>query len=87
MPVSTVAMRMLGVDVDRAFNSPSLTHQFMTPETILFWLADIIPVISPFPFRIIISFGDLLIIYGIFRMVQAVTREPGFATPGPKVLQ
>ncbi len=75
MPVSAAAMKVLGVDTSQAFRSPNFTHQIMTPETTLFWLADIIPVISPFSQKVIISLGDILIVYGIFRMIQAVTRE------------
>lgn len=76
MPVSAVAMKALGADTSRAFLSPDYTHQLMTGETFLFWLGDIIPVISPLPLKVIISLGDILILYGLFRMVQVVTREP-----------
>ena len=72
MPVSEAAIHIAARDAERgvALNTllaeQSLTHELLTPDTRLPWLADIIPLPHPFPFPSVASPGDVLIALGLF---------------------
>ncbi|MCR3923413.1 MAG: DUF5317 domain-containing protein [Firmicutes bacterium] len=67
MPVSPVAIAFAGLQQ----GDPMGTHCLLTPATRLWFLADVIPLRSPyFPLPQVISIGDIFIVVGIFYFIQ-----------------
>ncbi|ACB85625.1 DUF5317 domain-containing protein [Natranaerobius thermophilus] len=64
MPVSEQALQFTDVT-----ETPVGTHTFITQETVLPFLGDIIPIPSPYPFSKVISIGDIIIVIGIFLLI------------------
>ncbi|PZN12566.1 MAG: hypothetical protein DIU69_03135 [Bacillota bacterium] len=74
MPVSEAAVRIAAggervTALAVLHGERSLTHQLLTPDTRLPWLADILPLPRPFPFPSVASLGDVLIAVGLFWLV------------------
>lgn len=75
MPVSEAAIHIAAGSGEHfaalaaLYGEQSLTHQLLTPETRLPWLADILPLPRPFPFPSVASPGDVLIAVGLFWLV------------------
>lgn len=65
MPVSSRAVDAVGLSF-----TETGTHALMEEGTRLFWLADIIPLPPPYPFPMVISIGDILIILGVMLLIQ-----------------
>lgn len=65
MPVSPSAVDSLGLTL-----TETGTHVLMGEGTRLFWLADIIPLPPPYPFPMVISVGDILIVLGVMLLIQ-----------------
>jgi len=47
-----------------------VTHTLITEKTLAAFLADVIPLPSPFPDPSVISFGDFLMFCGVFSLIQ-----------------
>ena len=47
-----------------------VTHTLITEKTLFIFLADVIPLPSPFPDPSVISFGDFLMFCGVFSLIQ-----------------
>jgi hypothetical protein len=47
-----------------------VTHTLITEKTLFRFLADVIPLPSPFPDPSVISFGDFLMFCGVFSLIQ-----------------
>jgi hypothetical protein len=73
MPVSAEARQIAGRPpvVERSNNVVPLTDQTLLP-----WLADIIPLPSWLPFSNVMSIGDALIMFGAFILIQRALRPP-----------
>lgn len=76
MPVLPWAVQQLGVDPASVDMSYNLGHQFITAQTRLPWLGDVVPVFIPgvprWLFRPVpMSLGDFLEIAGMFVLVQS----------------
>jgi hypothetical protein len=65
MPVSAAAMAKTGLT-----DMPSGTYSLLTEQSRLWFLADIIPVTFRYPKPIIVSVGDLIIVVGMFIIIQ-----------------
>ena len=47
-----------------------VTHTLITEKTLFRFLADVIPLCSPFPDPSVVSVGDFLMFYGVFSLIQ-----------------
>jgi len=47
-----------------------VTHTLITEKTLFGFLADVIPLPSPFPDPSVVSAGDFLMFYGVFSLIQ-----------------
>jgi len=47
-----------------------VTHTLITDKTLFKFLADVIPLSSPFPDPSVVSIGDFLMFYGVFSLIQ-----------------
>ncbi len=47
-----------------------VTHTLITEKTLFGFLADVIPLPSPFPDPSVVSVGDFLMFYGVFSLIQ-----------------
>jgi len=47
-----------------------VTHTLITEKTLFRFLADVIPLPPPFPDPSVVSVGDFLMFYGVFRLIQ-----------------
>ncbi len=47
-----------------------VTHTLITEKTLFRFLADVIPLPSPFPDPSVVSFGDFLMFFGVFSLFQ-----------------
>ena len=47
-----------------------VTHTLITEKTLFRFLADVIPLSSPFPDPSVVSVGDFLMFYGVFSLIQ-----------------
>jgi len=47
-----------------------VTHTLITEKTLFGFLADVIPLPSPFPDPSVVSTGDFLMFYGVFSLIQ-----------------
>lgn len=73
MPVSASAVRFLAGDSEMTVEY-DLVHRRLGDETVLPWLADVIPVPGPTGLKAVVSVGDLLLVGGVgwflFRAVR-----------------
>ncbi|MDI6843804.1 MAG: DUF5317 family protein [Anaerosomatales bacterium] len=76
MPVSERAVKIVARS-DTVEVPYDLVHRPMTGETLLPWLADVIPVPGPKGLRAVVSVGDLLLVTGVGLLLFAATREGG----------
>lgn len=65
MPVSAAATAIAQIDVPIY-----ATHAFISEETRLWFLADIIPIPPPYPYARVISIGDFFLALGLFLFIQ-----------------
>jgi hypothetical protein len=72
MPVLLSSLHRVGLD-DFALilkEGSYVTHTLITEKTLCAFLADVIPLPSPFPDPSVISFGDFLMFCGVFSLIQ-----------------
>lgn len=78
MPVSVDVMRWAGMPSQVAFleTGKALTHVALEPATRLKFLGDVLAIPRPFPSPSAFSFGDVLMLVGVFILVQAAMLGP-----------
>jgi len=77
MPVLLSSLYRVGLD-DFALilkEGSYVTHTLITEKTLCAFLADVIPLPSPFPDPSVISFGDFLMFCGVFSLFQNAMLE------------
>jgi hypothetical protein len=70
IPVDLDAARRLGIDVGELATGTMAKHQAMTDTSPLNFLGDVIPL--SFPFKRVISVGDIFAVLGVFLLVQDI---------------
>lgn len=72
MPVLLSSLYKAGLD-DFALalkEGTYVTHTFINEKTLFGFLADVIPLSPPFPDPSVVSVGDFLLFYGVFKLIQ-----------------
>lgn len=76
MPVLIGKEVMNNANTANIFHEESIVHSLMNSDTMFAFLGDVISMPKPFPDNSIISVGDILILTGIFILIQKImTRE------------
>ncbi len=76
MPVLIGKEVMNNANMANIFHEESIVHSLMNSDTMFAFLGDVISMPKPFPDNSIISVGDILILTGIFILIQKImTRE------------
>lgn len=70
MPVSVTAMERVGINMATITAGQEMGHQILTAGARLPWLGDTIPLVKPLPFNVVVSVGDILVMVGLFVVIQ-----------------
>ncbi|MDO9573765.1 MAG: DUF5317 domain-containing protein [Candidatus Contubernalis sp.] len=70
MPVSSSALTSAGLTL-----TETGTHILMNEGTKFAWLSDVIPLPHPYPFTMVISLGDLVILLGVMLLIHNAMQE------------
>ena len=77
MPVSIDALMLAELPefANQLIANQLATHQVLSLEMKAWYLGDIIPLIPPYPFKKVISIGDIMITMGIFFLLQKFMKK------------
>lgn len=79
MPVNMAVAERVGLEAvaEPLQDARQFRHQPMDASTRLWFLGDVIPIPPPYPRAGVASIGDLLMVFGVFVLVQRTMVEPG----------
>jgi hypothetical protein len=81
MPVSVDASGQAGISTQAILSGADPRHELSGPDTLMPWLADVVPVVAPWRPEVV-SVGDALVTAGLAQLVVvAMTRRRGRVAP------